>query len=310
MSTSTSTLEFEQELKQERWKKLTTSIYERERLFKEEILSRKEEEKIFTATVREDLDAVENEALRNTVIVKKLKTDKKTSTDKVTMGLLVQQEARSLVKEILGTEDDIAYTGLLFTGKDGLRATEGLLPPFKIAFKTKEKGILFREIVVQKSKDVNDKLHKTYFTCQQCQGTRIRTLLMWALVDKIKNPKKGIDAWVNQSINKPTLQVKGEEKNQKSYTFVNAMLKYEDKLEEKAKEEALKLAKKFFQGQVEKVYIVIKEWNHCKGCPKIDYTDTIIVELQIKPYSLKNTHHTTPLKRIMYKQEEKKKHAR
>jgi hypothetical protein len=42
MSTSTSTLEFEeQERKQERWKKLTTSIYERERLFKEEILSKK-----------------------------------------------------------------------------------------------------------------------------------------------------------------------------------------------------------------------------------------------------------------------------
>ena len=42
MSTYTSTLEFEeQELKQERWKKLTTSIYERERLYKEEILSKK-----------------------------------------------------------------------------------------------------------------------------------------------------------------------------------------------------------------------------------------------------------------------------
>ncbi len=42
MSTSTSTLEFEeQERKQELWKKLTTSIYERERLFKEEILSKK-----------------------------------------------------------------------------------------------------------------------------------------------------------------------------------------------------------------------------------------------------------------------------
>jgi hypothetical protein len=39
---STSTFEFEeQEREQERWKKLTTSIYERERLFKEEILSKK-----------------------------------------------------------------------------------------------------------------------------------------------------------------------------------------------------------------------------------------------------------------------------
>jgi hypothetical protein len=39
---STSTFEFEeQEQEQELWKKLTTSIYERERLFKEEILSKK-----------------------------------------------------------------------------------------------------------------------------------------------------------------------------------------------------------------------------------------------------------------------------
>jgi hypothetical protein len=224
-----------------------------------DLLSKQEEEKVFSATLREDLDAVENEALRNTVIIKKLKTSKATSTDKVTMGLLVQQEARSLVKEVLGTEDDIAYTGLLFTGKDGLRATEGLLPPFKVAFKTKEKGIIFREKVVQRSKNSEDKLHKTYFTCQQCQGTRIRTLLMWALVDKIKDPKKGVDAWVNQSINKPTLQVKGAEKNQRSYSFVEAMMKYEEKLEDKSKEEALKLAKKFFAGQVEKIFMVIKE---------------------------------------------------
>jgi len=224
-----------------------------------DLLTQKEEEKIFTATLREDLDAVENEALRNTVIIKKLKTAKQTSTDKTAMGLLVQQEARSLVKEVLGTEEDITYIGLLFTGKDGLRATEGLLPPFKIAFKMKEKGIIFREKAVQRSKDSEDRLHKTYFTCQQCQGTRIRTLLMWALVDKIKDSKKGVDAWVNQSINKPTLQVKGEEKSQRSYTFVEAMTKYEDKLEDKAKEEALKLAKKFFAGQIEKVFMIIKD---------------------------------------------------
>ncbi len=223
------------------------------------LITKKEEESIFSATMREDLDAIENDSLRNIVIVKKLKTEKTVTTDKLAMGLLVQQEARSLVKDILGNDNDISFIGLLFTGKEGLRATIGLLPPFKIAFKNKEKGIAFREAAVQRSKVEGDKLHKTYFTCQQCQGTRVRTVLMWSLVDKIKDPKKGIDAWVNQSLNKPTLQVKGEEKTQKSYTFVNAMIKYKDKLDDKAKEEALKLAKKFFPGQVEKIFMVIQD---------------------------------------------------
>jgi hypothetical protein len=222
------------------------------------LLTRKEEDKIFAATLREDLDAVENETLRNTIIIKKLKTDKPVTIDKTSMSALVQQEARKLVKEVLGQEDDISFIGLLVGGKDGLRATLGVLPPFKIVFKTKEKGIIFREKAVARSKAAEDKLHKAYFTCQQCQGTRIRTGLMWALVDKIKDGKKVVDTWVNQSLNKPTMQVK-EEKAQKTYTFVAAMLKYGDKLDDKAKDEAKKLAKKFFPGQVEKIFIVIKD---------------------------------------------------
>jgi hypothetical protein len=223
------------------------------------LLASKDEDKIFWATTREDLDAIENEAMRNVVIIKKLKTEKTVTSDKAAMSLLVQQEARSLVKDILGSEEEIAFVGLQFTGKDGLRATIGLLPPFKIIFKSKTKGIEFREKAVKRSKTEGDRLHKTYFTCQQCQGTRVRTTLLWALVDKIKDEKKGIDAWVNQSLNKPVLQVKGEEKVQRSYSFVAAMVKYKDKLEEKSKEEALKLAKKFFPGQVEKLFIVLQE---------------------------------------------------
>ena len=82
---------------------------------------------------------------------------------------------------------------------------------------------------------------------------------MWGLVDKLKNPLRGIDSWVNQSLNKPTLQVKGEERNQRSYTFVGAMLQYSDKLDDKTKDDALKLAKRFFPGQIEKIFIVIKD---------------------------------------------------
>jgi hypothetical protein len=222
------------------------------------LLTTKEEDKIFAATLLEDLDAMENEALRNTIIVKKMKTEEQVTADKITMTNVIQQEARKMVKEVIGQEEEIIYIGLMVSGREGLRVTPGTLPPFKIVFKTKEKGIIFREKAVARSKLVGDKLYKTYFTCQQCQGTRIRTGLMWSLVDKIKDPKKGIDAWVNQSLNKPTMQVKGE-KSQKTYSYVSAMLKYEDKLEDKAKEDALKLAKRQFPGQVEKIFIVIKE---------------------------------------------------
>ena len=82
---------------------------------------------------------------------------------------------------------------------------------------------------------------------------------MWAIVDKLKDKSKGIEAWVTQNLNKPMLQVKGEERFQRGYTFVSAMLKYKDKIEEKPKEEAAKIARRFYPGQVEKVFIVIKD---------------------------------------------------
>jgi hypothetical protein len=217
------------------------------------------EDRLFTATLREDLDAVENEASRNIVIVKKMKTKEKTTTDKAEMGKLVQVEARKLVKELLGCESSIALITLLFMGKEGLKIKEGQLPPFKIIFKTKEKGIEFKEKAVSRLKTIFDPLHKTYITNQQCLATRIRTTLMWGCVDKIKDEKKGIDSWVNQGLNKPTLQVKGEEKGQRSYTFVAAMEKYGQKLDNKTKEEATKLAKKFFAGQIEKIFLVISD---------------------------------------------------
>jgi hypothetical protein len=213
----------------------------------------------FTATLREDLDAVENEALRCIVIVKKLKTTEKTTSDKAEMGRLAQTEAKKLVKEILGDDSYILYTTLLATSIRGLRVIDGQIPPFKIAFKSKDKGVEFREKAVLRSKETSDRLNKVYFTPQQCMATRIRTNLMWSIADKLKEPEKEIDCWVNQGSNKPTLQVKGIERGIQSLTFVSAMHRYKDKIDQKAKDEANKMAKRFFPGQVEKFFIVLKD---------------------------------------------------
>jgi hypothetical protein len=153
----------------------------------------------------------------------------------------------------------IVYIALLYNGKEGIRVGPGQFPPFKIVFKTKEQGIEFKEKAVQASKNAAHPMHGAYFSTQQTPGTRIRTNIMWNMVEKIKKPEKSIDAWVNQNISRPTMQVKGEDKYQKSYTYVNAVQKYGNLVDEKTKEAAQKLAKRFYPNQVEKIFIIIKD---------------------------------------------------
>jgi hypothetical protein len=214
---------------------------------------------IYTATIKEDLDVVENEALKNVVIIKKLKATKKLPNERNDLSLQIQHISKDLVHEILGDQNKIAYTSLLYTGKEAVRIVDGFTPPFKIVFKTKQAGVDFKEKAVQLSKNPNHKLSRAYLTNQQTPATRIRTSLMWAISEKLKDQAKGIDAWVTQNMTKPLLQVKGEERFQRGYSFVNAMVKYGSRIDDKAKEDALKLAKRFYPGQVEKIFIIIKE---------------------------------------------------
>ncbi len=225
----------------------------------EKIESQKETDNIYTATVREDLDAVENENMRNVVIIKKLAAAIKVPNGRAELSKVIQKVGREVVKDVTGGDSTVVFVSQLYTGKEAIRITEGFFPPFKIVFKTKQDGLSFKETAVQRSKDPKDRLHKSYLTTQQTLGTRIRTGLMWSVAEKIKDPEKGVDAWVTQNLNRPMLQVKGEERYQRGYTFVNAMIKYGAKLDEKAKEDARKIAHKHFPGQVEKLFMVIKD---------------------------------------------------
>jgi len=225
----------------------------------EKLGKQKEVDNVYTATVREDLDAVENDNMRNVVIVKKLKTKQKMPNDRTELTKIIQKAGRNLVKEIIGSDESVVFVSQLYTGKGSIKIVEGSIPPFKIVFKTKQAGMEFKEKAVQQSKEEKSALKGAYFTTQQTLATRIRTNLMWSVADKIKNKEKEIDAWVTQNLNRPMLQVKGEERYQRGYTFVNAMVKYGSKLDDKAKEETQKLAKKHFPGQVAKMFMVIKD---------------------------------------------------
>jgi hypothetical protein len=212
------------------------------------------------AITREDIDGLENENLKNTIIVRKLKTTLTIPREKKAWRAFVQSEARKLVAKILdqAAAKEVRYAAPLFAFVDPSKKDNrpGLIPPFKIGFSTKDGAVRFREAAVKKSKEDGSEFKDTYFAYFQSTGTRIRSMLMWAVCDALKS--NTIDCWVNQTA-KPTLQIKEGGKIVKTLTFVNAMVEYREKISRKAIEEATKLAKKGFAGNLEKIFIVIKD---------------------------------------------------
>jgi hypothetical protein len=214
----------------------------------------------FSAQLREDIDGLENENLKSTVVVRKL-AGTNVPKDKRALRAFIQTRARDLVKTILDEEasKSVKYAAMMYSFVDPNKKDnkEGLVPPFKIGFSSKEVAIKFRDAAVKKSKEPNSEYKSTYFAFFQSFGTKIRTILMWGACEVIKGKDK--EAWVNMSAAKPTLQVKEGGKIVKTMTFVQVMADYKDKIPAKSKDEAQKLAKKHFPGKVEKTFIAIKD---------------------------------------------------
>lgn len=214
------------------------------------------------ASMKEDVDASENEMMRNTVIVKKLATKDKIPSDKKDLSKFVQEKGRGLVKQILGdeAEKEVKFVSTLFIKETRGEPEPGeptYLPPFKLVFKTKEAGIRFREQVVKMSKEGKEGLEKTYFTHQQNAATRVRSSLMWGVVMGLK--KKGKDAWVNQNLNKPNIQIKEGGKIVKTLTFLQAMKDHSNMISAKTLSDVKKTAMWNFAGQLERYFVVLKD---------------------------------------------------
>ena len=232
-----------------------------------------ESDSILFATMKEDIDAGENEMLKDAVVVKRMKTNLEIPKDKKILAKFVQTEGRKLVTDILGSDDTVKFVATLYNNnntiqkkkprnkgnKEGDQAQEEepTIPPFKIVFKTKDQGVLFREKAVAKAKEEGSDLGKIYFTHMQNISTRIRTMLLWGVVDVIKKEKK--EAWVNLSLNKPNIQVKEGGKIVKTLTFASAMGEYGDKIDSKVIADTTKAARWNFGGKLERLFIVLKD---------------------------------------------------
>lgn len=227
---------------------------------KEQIENIKQGDNAFSAAMREDLDAVENSSLRDTVIIKKMATDKVIPTERKELSALILEVGKELLTEVMGSDAGMKYIAPLYfrnekrTPKEGERLE---LPPFKITFKQLPDAILFKEKIIAASKIVTHRLYKSYASNQQNIGTRVRLMLLWGIVDVLKREKK--EAWVNQSQPKPTLQVKQTHTLVKSYSYIEAISAYGERIEKKVIDEATKLASRFYYGQVEKIFIILKD---------------------------------------------------
>ena len=226
----------------------------------DKIENRLDRDDLHSAEVREDIDGLENENLRTIVIIRKLPTTEVVPVDKKSLNTFVQRVAKELVSDVLGAEskDEIKYVTTLYAFVDPTKKDnqKGLVPPFKIGFKTKDAGVKFREAAVKKSKEAGSKLASTYFTHCQSSATRIRVMILWSITDAIKSEKK--EVWVNQNANKPTLQVK-ENGKVRTLTYAKAIEEYKEKIPKKTLEEATKIAKRYFAGQIKKTFIVLKD---------------------------------------------------
>jgi len=246
-----------------------------------------------TAEMREDIDGLENENLRNTVIVRKLKAQETVPKDKRLLRTYIQDLARHLVSSVFGSKDaarGVKYAAALYAFVDPTKKDnkEGLVPPFKICFNVKDQAVDFRDKAVKMAKSgqpkrsfgtdqdgQNDQMEQdpweeqatstqtnkdnvcsgAYFSFYQTAATRFRTTLMWSIADALKT--KARQVWVSQT-NKPTLQIK-EGGKVKSLTFVQAMSEYREKISKKTLEEVKKAAVKIYAGNLEKTFIVIKD---------------------------------------------------
>jgi hypothetical protein len=102
-------------------------------------------------------------------------------------------------------------------------------------------------------------LFKAYLSNQQTIGTRIRLGLLWGVAEYLKKKEKQ-DSWVSQSSPKPMLMAKAPNSNLvKTYSYIEAITTYGEKIDKKVIDDANKLASKFFYGQVEKVFIILKD---------------------------------------------------
>jgi hypothetical protein len=216
------------------------------------------------ARLKEDTDTFDNDRMRDTILLKKLKSEKELPKSHQDILQVAKNEVKDMIKAIMPEYHDqmIRYIGLLhqFDGKFK-RQSEFELPPIKIQFKRKEDCLDFRYKAMEHSKKFNARYSGVYLVHPQNPATRVRVMVMWAIAKSLKDEKQKVDAWVSQSGPKPTLIIKKGDgnKNQKVMSFVQAVSTHGESVNPQDLVQASTVANRFFKGEVSKFFVILKD---------------------------------------------------
>ena len=216
------------------------------------------------ARLKEETDMLDNERMRDTIIVKKLMHGDNIPQKNPELIDLIKAIAKEMTEKITGFEPPIKYIGLAFP-IDTTRMDKAPkeVPPFKIQFRNKEDCIEFKVKAIIEAKKPNGSYSGTYLIHPQNPATRVRTMILWEIAKILKEAK--CESWVAQSTTRPLLMVKTGQ-YPRSYGYVQAIQENLNFLSKCDLSEPNKLANRFFRGEVQRLFIILKDDNN-KGNP-------------------------------------------
>ena len=221
---------------------------------------RMDEMDLSIARLKEETDMLDNERVRDTIIVKKVIYNDNVPTRNQDLMDLIKNTVKEMVVYTLGYDPQIKYIGLAFP-IDPVRMakTPNEIPPFKIQFRHKEDCTDFKTKAIIETKKPNARYSGAYLVHPQNPATRVRTMILWEIVKVLKETKQ--EAWVAQSNTRPLLMIK-KGQYPKSFGFVQAIQENENFISKCDLTEPTKLANKFFRGEVQRLFIVLKDENY------------------------------------------------
>ena len=230
------------------------------------------------ARLKEETDMLDNERIRDTIIIKKLIHTCEVPNKNQDLAELIKETAKNMVSYTLGFDPQIKYIGLAFPiDLARMAKSPKEVPPFKIQFRNKEDCIDFKIKAIIEAKKPNAKYSGAYLVHPQNPATRVRTMILWEIVKVLKAAK--VEAWVAQSSTRPMLMIK-KGQYPKSFGFVQAIQENQNFLSKCDLTEPNKLANKFFRGEVQRLFLVLKDENPRGILPNtihVNYTNNLMM---------------------------------
>jgi len=211
------------------------------------------------AQLEERADESINENLKDVIIVRRLKHKDPIPKTKAEINTMLKVIADKMVVDMGGAADTIKFVAMAYGEIDQAKQARrhGTVPAFIIGFKQKQDAISFKEAGSKKAKIEGGDYHKVVFAYRHCLGSRIRTMILWKIVNKLK--EEGKETWVNVNMTRPKLQIKNGDKYPLEFDFVQAITKFKGKLIDPDLKEANDIARRHYKGRCQQVFLVLKD---------------------------------------------------